>query len=704
MGVDTYYFDTFTSDPTAAWTNDANAFNGSTANHADTTQYGSSKYLKGIGTDAPASGLDIDLVEVRLYGTVAAGNAGIRCNVYDGVASLGFCTNTENGGATWSSYASLSVPAGGWTWAKLQGLETRFYKQNNIGIAQVFRVEIRVTSSVHDTASLILTAETVTTLTSIGPVSANEPHYGSVNLVSGNILIGGSFVRGSISSGGRAVVGDKMFGYVDDFYFRFHLIPWSIDFGYILSTVIEYFILWNAYFVPKVCTAINEINGGEYTLSGLTTPFTLNGLQETIYSVTPVEDGSPTFESTISFDFGMEDTYVIETLTGVRIVLFRWEPKQLITEHLEWLTDIIKAKDGSEQRISVRRVPRQGFNFTVYFDTEKQQIIYETFLHKWQKKKWGLPVWYELVNHSDTINVLDTIITVDTTYTDFRDDSLAVIWKSVNEFEIIRIATVAVGSLSLSSVVQNTYTGDKVIIPCRIAQINRVTRGKETPDGQSTIEFNFVVEDNILLTGYAAGTTYKTLPVLTDASIVGKAQEKISDGDLAITDFNTGEYLIYSDSEFNKVIQSHVFKNYTKVATWNHRLFLHYLLGQLNTVWIPTFKSDMILTNVIGAADTSFTIENIGLYDNMGVNVLRTHIAFIFSDGSMLLREIVNIIEVDNDEETISIDTSLGQTISIGECTISFLDKCRLSSDVVKIDWEHSGWNTNKLNWLRVKA
>ncbi len=552
--------------------------------------------------------------------------------------------------------------------------------------------------------NLMPAVEKMTRPTTMGPVSAGEPHYAVDNLVDALLFIGGSFVRGSIDNDGRAVVGGEVPGYVDDFYYRIHLIPWSIDFGYILTAVTEYFTLWNAYFVPKVCTAINEVNEDEYVLSGLSPLFILNGLQETIYSVSPVEDGSPTFESTITFDFGVDDDYVIETLTGVRIVLFKWCPKLPMAEYLEWMTNIIKAKDGSEQRISVRRVPRQGFSFMVYFATEKQQIIYETFLHEWQKKKWGLPVWYELVPHSDTINISDTVITVDTTDADFRDDSLIVIWKSLNEFEIIRVETVAAGSLTLSSLVQNTYTGDKFIIPCRIANMHRVTRGKETPDGDSVIEFNFVVEDNVLLTGYSAGATYKTLPVLTDPSIVGKAQEKTSDGDLVITDFDTGEFIISSDSEFNKVIQSHVFKNYTKAEAWNHRLFLHYLLGQLNTVWIPTFKSDMVLADDIGAADTSFKIENIGLYLNMGLNTLRTHVAFIFDDGSMLLREITNITEIDDDVETVFIDSSLGQTISIGECTISFLDRCRLSSDSVRIDWEHQGWNTNKLNWLRVKA
>ena len=104
---------------------------------------------------------------------------------------------------------------------------------------------------------LILASEAASTLILVGPISAGNPHYSSVNLVSGNVFIAGDFVRGDIDSDGRDVVGGKILDYVDDFYYRFHLIPWSIDFGYIITTVTEYFTLWNAYFVSKVCTAIN---------------------------------------------------------------------------------------------------------------------------------------------------------------------------------------------------------------------------------------------------------------------------------------------------------------------------------------------------------------------------------------------------------------------------------------------------------------
>ena len=101
--------------------------------------------------------------------------------------------------------------------------------------------------------------------------------------------------------------------FLDDYYYRFHLTPATVEFGYILSPTVETFYLWNAYFVSKDCTAINQINGDEYALSGLTAPFTLSGLEEIMYTVTAPLEGAADFESSIDFDFGVDDDYVLVT-------------------------------------------------------------------------------------------------------------------------------------------------------------------------------------------------------------------------------------------------------------------------------------------------------------------------------------------------------------------------------------------------------
>jgi hypothetical protein len=141
----------------------------------------------------------------------------------------------------------------------------------------------------------------------------------------------------------------------------------------------------------------------------------------------------------------------------------------------------------------------------------------------------------------------------------------------------------------------------------------------------------------------------------------------------------------------------------SKSDIWNFRKFLHSLYGMQAPVYAPTFREDLVATDTIGAADTNFRIENIKLAENMGLNDLRTHLAFIFPNGTKLYMEITGIVEADATEEIISIDSALGVEVAIGACYISFLDKCRMASDMVTMDHLIGNKMNSNLSFIAVK-
>ncbi len=155
--INSFYFDASDSGPTdasSAWTNDANAFDGSIstfANQSVTGGYPTTKILHGEGTNAPGSGETIISVRARVYGTATAASVS---NLYaviktDGAAETLATATVASGSPAWGSYSSLSTPSGGWTWPKIQALEVDI--SGNQGAfepnASVYKVEIEVTSS-----------------------------------------------------------------------------------------------------------------------------------------------------------------------------------------------------------------------------------------------------------------------------------------------------------------------------------------------------------------------------------------------------------------------------------------------------------------------------------------------------------------------------------------------------------------------------
>lgn len=139
--------DASATDPNNVWTNDANGFDGSLTTEATCSTGGStaSNYLMAEGTNAPSSGDDITSVSARIYSDGDTTTGTTSAAIYtDGLGELlGTATNTTSSNS-WGAYTLLSTPTGGWTWAKVQALETKVYISSFDASAQIMRVEISV--------------------------------------------------------------------------------------------------------------------------------------------------------------------------------------------------------------------------------------------------------------------------------------------------------------------------------------------------------------------------------------------------------------------------------------------------------------------------------------------------------------------------------------------------------------------------------
>lgn len=187
MATATYYFDgsdASATDPGGVWTNDANAFDGSTATAATSVTNGSaaSNFLLAEGTDAPTSGGAITQVRARIYAEDSLVQGGY--SIYtDGLAetllsNLFAVTSPPN----WSSYSTLTTPSGGWTWAKVAALETKVYKDSGPGTLSVYRVEVEVTYT-----SLPLTSTIQDNFDSSAQSSVWASSFGTVTQTGGRL-------------------------------------------------------------------------------------------------------------------------------------------------------------------------------------------------------------------------------------------------------------------------------------------------------------------------------------------------------------------------------------------------------------------------------------------------------------------------------------------------------------------------------------
>ncbi len=121
-----YHFDTSDAGPTdndGVWTTDADAFDADRESDAGTSTVGTetTNELRGEGTNAPGSGGTIDSVRINLRAS-GLGDGSIR--VYTDGEGESLLNSTITLAALPGDFElALTVPSGGWTYAKIQALE-----------------------------------------------------------------------------------------------------------------------------------------------------------------------------------------------------------------------------------------------------------------------------------------------------------------------------------------------------------------------------------------------------------------------------------------------------------------------------------------------------------------------------------------------------------------------------------------------------
>ncbi len=375
-------------------------------------------------------------------------------------------------------------------------------------------------------------------------------------------------------------------------------------------------------------------------------------------------------------------------------------------EIYEWNTDVMRSRSGLEQRICLRKIPRLSIQFELYLDDEQEQARLESKLFAGLKGLWGIPIWSESSVHDDTINVDDTTIYFDTSWANYVDGGLALVWQGIGSYEMVSVGSVETDRLELASSIVNQWTGRKWVVPLRLGHIKTSVTNRYTADGQSIFSATFSVTDHSLIDGYTPELTYDGLPVITKATLDEGGIELQTDGDNIVTDFDLGRFDLFSDSDYDINVQGHVFWNKSKSTCWSFKQFIHYLRGRQKAVWIPTYKEDMVLMQDVADTDTVLMTHPVGWADDMGLNDLRTYLAFVFPNGDLILREITNLEFITDSQGDstcyVTLGSAVGRNISIGDCELSFIDKCRLSTDKIELEYDEPFRHYCRVSFTRI--
>ena len=483
--------------------------------------------------------------------------------------------------------------------------------------------------------------------------------------------------------------GSIAYSYVQDYYFRVHIVPNSLVLGAVVSTQQRNIEVWSAYFVDNDLTAINETATFGMTLVGPALPATTFApLESRQYVLTASLAGPANVNALYQFVFDLDLSAL--TVFGTRVVAFPFSPdwSESVVERLEWLTEVFTAFSGKEQRVTLRNAARFGIEYRVLIGGDYERVLLENTLEAWQARVFGVPLWYQVQTLAAELSIGVTSVPAETDESEFVVGGLLAITRGV-EAELIEVASIGAGTVTTATPTTKTWAKGSKVMPVRLARIVNDQSTSYLADSivLSRVRFEGIGEH--ATTPLSEGADYLGDPVFltrTDwSNEVGSSHHRHT----TVIDNSTGLSLLDDRSGVASVTRSHSWLLGGRAGVSAFRAWLSARAGRRVAFWFPSHQNDVLLLSNIGSPDTSITVENRGYTRLPSVQVGRRDIMIWLNDGTRFYRRIVSSVENSDTVEVMEIDTSLGQAVTVAEVRmISFMRLSRLASDAVEISHE----------------
>jgi hypothetical protein len=472
-----------------------------------------------------------------------------------------------------------------------------------------------------------------------------------------------------------------------DWYDRIHVVPANLSLGNLVSVEERNVEVWNAYSSSQLLSSITATGDEGLVLTGPTSK-TYGPLESVVYVLNVDIGGPPTIDALYTFNFpGQAPTL---NVTASRVIGFAFRPNWIepIIERLQWRTDILTARDGSEQRISLRSIPRREFEFSTITQAA-QAARADALLWGWGARVFALPIWTDPHVLTTQLSAGSTSIPVPTQYRGYAADSLAVLWLDDFTYEFVDVQSVGANSITLERPIGGTWPAGTKVMPARLARLaDRARSIRHTATVAETVRMLWRIEPMQPLGGIEgpAPTQYQGQDVyLLQPNRVDALEDEASRVAEWI-DFETGPITVDDPVNRPEIVRDYAWLLNGRQQISNFKQFVTERRGRWKPVYIPTWQRDIELVQILGAGATVMTITDIGYRSYYAGTPGRRDIAISLPDGTLALRRIVSWDQVVSGQERITIDSGLPVQLDPG-AYITLMGLHRLDADQIEIAW-----------------
>ena len=478
------------------------------------------------------------------------------------------------------------------------------------------------------------------------------------------------------------------FGFLD-YYNRIHFSDVEIGLGNVVSSQTRELRIFNSYFVEHQLQSVTSANADGVSLTQPAPPPLMYApLQERVYAFGVSTEGPPTVDASFTFTFDVRAQVV--SLTGSRITAWIWAPdwSRNIIERVEWLTDVLRAYSGKEQRVALRSGPRKEYEFAFSAEASARRRL-ENTLYGWGARVWALPIWTDGEDLAAPVYQGATSIPSDTDSRDYHADGLGIVFAGDgSDYEVFEIEAVDADEITLKRGIERTWPAGSRIFPARTARLeDRQAVSRFVLDfAYGVVRFQLV--EPITHAAAVEAVTYRGHPVLTQRQEWSEDPELAYHRQLAEFDPRTGVRSLEDESGIPDTLQAYRWRLTSRDEIEAFRQFLYARAGRHKAIWIPTWTNDAVVNQTVASAATAIDVEDDSFVRFVNAGAHRKDLRIELTDGTVFYRRITGAQVIDDTTERLILDASFGRVIQPAEFRhVSFMALCRLDQDSVELAW-----------------
>lgn len=475
-----------------------------------------------------------------------------------------------------------------------------------------------------------------------------------------------------------------------DFYYRIWVVPRILRAQNPKVGVPIPFNIWNAYPEDNTLTLITATGDDTLELS-ITEPVTFREIEfkEVTVTITSATLNNITANYVFDFDLGQgEFDFLAQIVEFMNI-----RPDVPVKEVWRWLTDLMRAWKGNEQRIALRTYPRKEIEYQLLIEDEAQRRDFYTRWYRSLGNEIVIPMFQYGGYVTETAEIGSSTLYVNMSGVDIRDGESAIVVDPRTEAgEFVTVQTVNEDSVTLLAPLTFQIKAGMIFAPAHRSRLNDKTGLQmRAITGKVSVKAD-VYEDRDTLPRPEADITLETFdgyPVLHLRPLAEQDVPEMFERGFETLDNQVGKPVDKKSWDHAFVSGNRqwlVDRELTPASMDWWRTFLQAAQGKQNPFLMPTFREDLTMAAPAASGAASIIVAEQDYVTEYFPYETYKRLELEATDGTITRTLVTGAELLDNGTVLLNIREPLTAEVDTYK-RISFLNLTRLDSDTV--EWSH---------------